>query len=660
MTQRKWIAEVVIIVSVFVAAGWWGTRYWNLSLAAGREPFFYQDYFEPAVLMACGKGFVVSQPQVPALKEYLARQTDRFSCDRIPPDTALTADDLYQEPWRYLMIAVATTWRLRGISWSGMAPLFGVLFAASVTCAYGIFRLGMGRVLAVAGTFALSVSTLHLLNLPHLRDYAKAPFTLALILTLGILVKARPTRRVLLGCGAAYGLILGIGYGFRPDFLVNIPVFFLVLVVFVEGGILNNLRLKAAAAALCLSLFLVTAWPILSVVYRSGGCQWHMALLGLSSPFTESLDVENAPYDWGDVYADGFIYKTTTSYGRRVHPGIGQIKYCSHQYDAVTGEYLIEIARRFPADMATRAYASVVQISRLPFVWSAAPLPNLAPGLYENRKGLLTSLKSSGLFWIGATLMVTSAVSARLSFFLAFFLLYFGGYPAIQFANRHYFHLEVITWWTLGFILQQAWGGVIAVKNRSTNSVSTALSPNLRQAAWVIPAMLALAIVPLIALRAYQQASLRGFFREYVNAPADAWPLEAAAPGHTHVLPTSTPDDEPTGEEFVMVTLNAWRCADRPSVTFRYDKAFPFDDFSRTFTLARRSAQQRPTKVFTPVYKHFVGVEFSDVHPGCVGGVWRVRDVKNLTLLLPSVLAPDWEHTSLFQRFKTWPLVSSR
>jgi hypothetical protein len=656
VTRRQWLAEAAIIAAVFVASGWWGTRYWNLSWNAGREPIFYQEYFEPAAMMACGKGLVISHPQLPALTEFLVRRIDRFSCDRIPPDTVLNTQDMYQGVWRYLMIAVATTWRLRGISWSGMAPLFGLLFAGSVTSVYGIFRLGMGPILALGGAFAVSISTLHLLNLPHLRDYAKAPFTLLLILTLGILVKVRPTRRALLGCAAAYGLVLGVGYGFRPDFLINIPVFFIVLFLFVDGGISNHLALKATAAAVCLSVFLVSAWPIVSVVYRSGGCQWHMALLGLSTSFTEALDVENAPYDWGNAYADGFISKTATSYGRRVHPGIDQIRYCSHDYDVVTGEYLMEIVRRFPADMVTRAYASMVQISRLPFVWSRAPLPEVAPWLYEKRFGLLTRLKSSGLFWIGATLILTSAVSLRLALFLGFFLLYFGGYPAIQFANRHYFHLEIITWWALGFTLQQAWGAISA-RRSLTDRVDPESKPNWRQAAWALPAMLALAAAPLFALRAYQQATLRGFFAKYMNSPVDAWPLEAAPPGQTHGLPPSLPDDEATGEQFVVVTVNAWRCADRPSVTFRYDKAFPFDDFTRTFTLAQRSPRQQPTKIFTPVYRHFVGVEFSDVHPGCIGGISRVRDVKNLTLLLPSVLPPDWERQPLRQRLKAWPFL---
>ena len=64
VNARSWVIEAAIVVAVFVAAAWWSTAYWNASFTAGRQPFFYQEYFEPAVMMACGKGFVISHPQI--------------------------------------------------------------------------------------------------------------------------------------------------------------------------------------------------------------------------------------------------------------------------------------------------------------------------------------------------------------------------------------------------------------------------------------------------------------------------------------------------------------------------------------------------------------------------------------------------------------------
>ena len=53
-----------------------------------------------------------------------------------------------------------------------------------------------------------------------------------------------------------------------------------------------------------------------------------------------------------------------------------------------------------------------------------------------------------------SAIVAAAAYELRVALFLLFFLMYFGGYPAIQFAARHYFHLEFITLGALGLLLQ--------------------------------------------------------------------------------------------------------------------------------------------------------------------------------------------------------------
>ena len=67
-------------------------------------------------------------------------------------------------------LTVGWTWKLLGISWSGIGPLFGVLFGITVALSFAIFRLGMNVALAALCSVGLAVSSMHLLNLPHLRD----------------------------------------------------------------------------------------------------------------------------------------------------------------------------------------------------------------------------------------------------------------------------------------------------------------------------------------------------------------------------------------------------------------------------------------------------------------------------------------------------------
>src|SRR3989442_1489871 len=130
-------------------------------------------------MVACGKGFLISQHQPPALRDFLFEKTDRFSCNELPLDLKVSTEGLVQRPWRYLMTTVAVAWMMLGISWSGLAPLLGVLYGATTVLAYAFCRLFVGRIAAVACAAALCLSTIQLANLPNLRDYAKAPFTVA-------------------------------------------------------------------------------------------------------------------------------------------------------------------------------------------------------------------------------------------------------------------------------------------------------------------------------------------------------------------------------------------------------------------------------------------------------------------------------------------------
>jgi hypothetical protein len=633
----------VIGLLLFAFACIWGTVYWNHA-ARGHLPFFYQSYFEPAVMIACGKGFVVAQPQVPAMSAFLAQSVDRFSCDAIPADAELGKEGLYQGAWRYLLVAVGVAWRVLGVSWSGMGPFFGLMFAATIVAAYAIFRLGTGPLVATLWSLVLSVSKLHLAYLPVLRDYAKAPFDLVLIFLLGLVVTRRPTWRGVLLLAVTYGVVLGFGYGFRTDFLANIPPFFVALFGFVQGGPGKNLRLKAAAAALCMAAFLGTAWPIISSVYGSGGCQWHAALLGFSTEFSGPLGVDAPPYQLSRRYSDNFAYVTSTSYAARRQPGIGHIEYCHPEYDRATGAYLMDLASRFPADMIVRAYASVRRIVELPFSWSRTGDPEPLSG--DDERPEPGGQHGIGLALVVAAIGLASAASVRIGLFLLLFLLYFAGYPAIQFNARHYFHLEFITWWAAGFLVQFVISEVrLLIRGRERLPGTMA---SVRRAALLLAVSAAVLTLALTTARVYQQRAARTLLRSYIAAPREPIPIEDMLPGTPHPVPRASPHTDPETADFLEVDVNGWHCGDAPAVTFRYNRATR-KEFSRRFVVHRTNVDGT-TRIFMPVYDDFQTIELSDTGPGCVGGIYRVRNPGQFTVLLEAILPPRWESLPLYQR----------
>jgi hypothetical protein len=595
-------------------------------------------------MIACGKGFVVARPQVPAMVPFLWRQTDTFSCGAIPAGAALGTEDLFQQgSWRYLMLAVGWTWRWFGVSWSALGPLFAVLFGATIGALYAVFRLGTNQLLAATGALLLCFSPMHLRYLLVLRDYTKAPFTLVLMFMIGLLVVRRPSGRSTIAIAAAYGVVLGAGYGFRTDFLGDVPPFFVALFLFLGGGVARNLPLKLAATGVCAAAFALTAWPVLSSLDRSrGGCEWHVVVLGFASSFAGPMDLEPAPYEVNREYLDEFAYTNVTSYAGRVHPGVGHIEYCAPSYGTATKAYLRDVITTFPADVVVRAYASALRIVELPFIAGANEDASLypPPRVFGVGVGLLLALGAVAL---------AAAIEIRRGLFLAFFIVYFGGLPAAQYDARHFFHLEFMAWWAAAFLLHASVVGIAARVRTGRWSIDPAAW--LRSTAVVAGCALAL-VLGLSAARLYQQAAVRSLVAAYLSAPRETVPLGRSGETVAPQAPVRvSPHSDPETADFVAVDVNASRCGAHATVAFRYEDGAR-RPFSRVFEVPR-DASPGLSHIFMPVYERFGRLEFTDAPAGCIDGVYRVRGATRFPLLLEAMLRPDWRRAPLYQRFRS-------
>lgn len=654
-----WTLEIVVVSSLFSVAVLVGHSFVKASRAAGHQPFFYQHYFEPAVMMACGRGFAVASPApVPALQSFLNQAVDTFSCDAIPAGQPVRSEGIFQWSMSYLMLLVAAVWRVLGISWSGLAPLYGVLFGCVIVLAYGIFRCAMGRVLAILCSAALTVSTLHLVNLPHLRDYAKAPFVMAHILILAWFVTRQPRRWQLLTLAATYGAILGVGYGVRPDVLANIPPF-LVTLAFLPGGVWKNLGLKLAMACVCAAVFITAAWPALrQVVAGSGwGCQFHVVLLGLDVDFTDELGVASTFYQWNSRYSDELIYTAVSSHHNRMHaPKL--LEFCRVDYDVASAAYLRDIVIRFPGDMATRAYASAWRVLDLPFPWYDAPLPGMARWIYRPRGALLKPLAGTARLASLVAIALLGVYSMRLGLFALLFVLYFGGYPALQFANRHYFQLEFIGWWAMAFVFCQ---GLKAIRSRIGERVPPTpagwSSLAVHAARFAVIATL-IVVVPLPILRAYQRRQVDRLTGHLLEAPRVKVPMVPTNDGHELRLADAIEglDDDPMRTAYLDIHIDLARCPGGVPLALRYDPAYPAFNFSglvRTMPL-----DAVPERVLLPVYRYFQGLDLGGAPVRCVTRVERLASVRELQLLPVLTLPRGWRALPFYQVLKPielWP-----
>ena len=631
---RRFATECAIAMVLLLASGAWAFQFWNTWTARGGQPIFYQSYFEPAVMVACGKGFVASSRQPQSLQDFLSQRRDTFDCGELPGDLTVGREYLYQEAWFYLQTAVGWSWQLLGISWSGMGPLFGLLFGAVTALAYGAFRLGMGRALAVVCACLLATSPMQLANLPHLRDYAKAPFTLALVFLLGAMV-TRPVRRnLLLMLSVAYGAVLGMGYGVRTDLLINVPLVFVTLFGFLPGGVTRHLALKASAAALCMASFVAVSWPASSAVYTKGGCQWHVALLGLQAPFDDYLRVSPAPYDFGHAYSDGYVRQVTEGFVNRTQPAAAAIGYCTHEYDIATGQYIRTIATTFPADLATRAVASITQIVELPIRKVRPPMEAWSAGVYGARAFVLRPNHRWGAYFTLAAVILVSMKSVRLGLFLGFLLAYCGGY--------HFFHLEFLGWWAFGVVIHH---GFLSVRSLLAHSEDwrPVLLRGGRAVVGVGVACATLGIL-LIAARWYQARNALDLMRAYEAAPKVL--IEDPSQSLSGIATNAWP-------QLLEVRIDAATCAVAPAITAHYDGAGENKDLTRTIAVRSPDAAGI-TRVYIPVFSAFSGLAFSGDRDGCFTQVSRLADLAPFPLVLGATLTPGWEERPLYQRLTDW------
>ena len=86
MTRRR---EAILIAVLAVAAASWGTWCASASMRQGTRVTLYDFAYGPAVMLACGRGYVNPDSRhARALDDFLHTRTDRLSCADVPSTIA--------------------------------------------------------------------------------------------------------------------------------------------------------------------------------------------------------------------------------------------------------------------------------------------------------------------------------------------------------------------------------------------------------------------------------------------------------------------------------------------------------------------------------------------------------------------------------------------
>ena len=181
----------------------------------------------------------------------------------------------------------------------------------------------------------------------------------------------------------------------------------------------------------------------------------------MSEPFSQELGVDSGgAYEWSYGYQDEFAHAMISANATRRLGATSFVPLYGPEYDRSGSDYLAQVARNFPADMLTRAYASAIRVIELPYNQKLM-LPHveylrLPHEVFVVRDRFQRAMAPFWLAIVGLALFALSAISIRIGLFVSLLVLYLCAYPALQFGERHYFHLEFIGWWALGFVLSIA------------------------------------------------------------------------------------------------------------------------------------------------------------------------------------------------------------
>jgi len=656
-------ADAALAAGLFVLAMVVGVLYCAAFERTGSPPEPWAKELGAAVALACGHGFVdPGYEPSPGVAAFLNKKIDRISCEELPARESMGPPNFTQRLYRYMTVAVGLTWKLFGVSWTRLSALLGLLYAITAVVVYGLFRLATTQAPSFVAAVIMILSPLQLRYLPQLRDYAKAPFLLTLVLILGLLVTRRFTRRRLFVLAVSYGAVAGIGFGFRNDLLISALPFVLTVCAFLPVPFRADIGPKLAAVALAALAFVVCAWPIISA-YRSGSNSGHVALLGLMTHFNRPLGVTASVYDWGAPYDDGFAIKVINSYTTRVHHR--PVSTLSSEYDRAMVEYLLLIGRHWPADMLIRGYASVIRVLELPFqirLYTTAAPPGIVDGmigrLYATWVAVLSHLHGAGLVVSVFAIVTVAGTSVRIATWLLLSLLYFGAYPAVQFDARHFFFLEFIPWLALATVGAGALG-LFASGGLAGSADTIAAYVRLRGRRVLAFALASLVVVfgPLVVLRAYQQRHVAALLQEYLELPTETLTLNPASLSDGRVLlrPNELPQSTESSvrAEYLVADIGRDECTVHElPVTFRYTTMSGYTDLSQQFDVPVPQSGV-PSRLFFPIYYsnggYFAGVEVPQADRKCVRALRRVTDVSRTPILLNLTLPPEWREMTLYQ-----------
>ena len=177
--------DVLLVAAVglaaFLFAKWYNTAY----RAAGGEPLFYQREFGPAVMLACGRGFVeprtADRPGAAGFPGPASRAGPMRGAACVDPARPARCVPEFQPLFDDGRRARAARQHIR---WGAVVSVDGRLLRRRDLGGYVALRFVCGRTLSLAGRAVVGYFALAPAKLTASRDYPKVPFFAVMLIAI--------------------------------------------------------------------------------------------------------------------------------------------------------------------------------------------------------------------------------------------------------------------------------------------------------------------------------------------------------------------------------------------------------------------------------------------------------------------------------------------
>lgn len=646
-----------------------------VAMCAGMAMFFQssQDwppdstrFYSAALMMAAGKGYQkpAMEPASPTLDRFFALEEDA-----LPPHVLAdvkTSEGLptFQARHRYLGYAVALAWWLFGTSWHSLRVMLVVFLALSAVLVYRLFRLGMPPLASAGGAMLFAVSPLVLTVLPSIRDFSKAPIMLGILLVLAVLSAHSVEKRRYYGLALLLGALVGVGLGFRHDFVICLPAALVVLAFCRVQEAPVRIRARLAAMGLALAAAVLVASPILVSLAHTGNMGYHHAIMGLASSHEQELGMGQAFYELMPDVDDRYSHAVRSSYNVRV---LGGLPTQAEMPDSARAgkHFLLDYATTFPADLLTRAYAATLYLlGGAPVKTEGGPAVLFVERMGNALGPLCAHFGRYGLLYAAAALCMIAAYNLHTGFLAAFVLLYFTGYTSMQFQLRHCFHLAFLPYGLFLFVWYHAGAALWRCRRKEWRAgIGPALRHGGRRAAVFAVVMAAVLGGGLLTARLYQRWQVGGLLERYQEAqlapaPTRRVPLEEGWVLFEETAPPPLEMPEAWREQlhgyelrgrYLMVALDA--DARYRTVRFAYEAEDWVVGFFTEAEAGPLGGGGGEARFFFPVYEYFEendagsarfrGVALPEEHADEFKGLYRVVNERDFPMLLYLTVPPD-------------------